>query len=116
MRQPSIDILRTLAIFMMIQVHFVENLSAEFEGWAGLSGSGAAPVPWWLMTGLGAPLFTFLSGVSYRLWVTAQEARGRSDIEISKVTIRRGLFLFGLGLIFNVFIWLPEDIFNWDIL
>ena len=116
MRQLSIDILRTLAIFSMIQVHFVENLSAEFEGWAGLSGSGAAPVPWWLMTGLGAPLFTFLSGVSYRLWVTAQEARGRSDIEISKVTIRRGLFLFGLGLIFNIFIWLPEDIFNWDIL
>ena len=35
---------------------------------------------------------------------------------IAKGTVRRGLFLVGLGFAFNVLIWLPEDVFNWDIL
>ena len=35
---------------------------------------------------------------------------------IAKGTVRRGLFLIGLGFAFNVLIWLPEDVFNWDIL
>lgn len=85
----------------MVMVHFVENLSGAV---------GFVP------TGVAAPLFTFLSGVSYRLWLNSQEARGRSDSEISKVSIRRGLFLFGTGFLFNIFVWMPEDTFNWDIL
>lgn len=113
-RRPSIDILRTLAVALMVVVHFVENLS-------GVYGPGGGPMVgvyrhWWLPTGFAAPLFTFLSGVSYHLWLRAQEARGRSDAAISKATIRRGLFLVGLGFAFNVLIWLPEDTFNWDIL
>lgn len=113
-RQPSIDILRTVAIALMVVVHFVENLS-------GATGADGGPMVgayrhWWLPTGFAAPLFTFLSGVSYRLWLRGQEARGRPDDAISKATIRRGLLLFGLGFAFNVFIWLPEDTFNWDIL
>lgn len=101
MRYTSIDILRTIAISLMVLVHFVENLSGVV---------GLTP------TGFAAPLFTFLSGVSYRLWLGAQEARGRKDSDVSKVTIRRGLFLFGTGFMFNILVWLPEDTFNWDIL
>src|SRR5262245_40572390 len=84
----------------MVLVHFMENLS------------GAD----WAPAGMAAPLFTFLTGVSYRLWVNAQEARGKDDSEITKVSIRRGLFLFVLGFAFNVLVWLPEDTFNWDVL
>lgn len=100
MRYLSIDLLRTVALFLMVIVHFCENLA----GWL-------PP-----MTGFGAPLFAFLSGVSYRLWVNSREKRGDSDVEISKISIRRGLFLLGLGFVFNVFVWLPEDVFNWDVL
>jgi uncharacterized membrane protein len=100
MRYPSIDLLRTLAIQVMVLVHFSENLA----GWT-------MPI-----TGLGAPLFSFLSGVSYFLWVQGQQARGRSDEEISKVSIRRGLFVFGVGIAFNVLVWFPEGTFNWDVL
>ncbi|HEX3313946.1 MAG TPA: heparan-alpha-glucosaminide N-acetyltransferase domain-containing protein, partial [Gemmataceae bacterium] len=32
------------------------------------------------------------------------------------ITLRRGTFLFGLGMVFNVVVWLPEGTFNWDIL
>lgn len=100
MRYPTIDILRTLAIFLMVLVHFSENLSGLV----------------WQFAGFGAPHFALLTGLSYRTWLASQERKGRSEDEISKVTTRRGLFLFGLGLAFNVLVWMPEDVFNWDVL
>lgn len=100
MRYPSVDILRTVAIVVMVMVHFPENLS------------GYTPP----FTGLGAPLFTFLSGVSYYLWMRSQQKRGVNEEEISKISIRRGLFVIGVGFAFNVFVWFPEDTFIWDVL
>ncbi len=100
MRYASIDILRTFAIVVMVLVHFSENLAGHTSS----------------IAGLGAPLFAFLSGVSYYLWVRGQERKGRSEIDISKISVRRGLFVFGMGFAFNVLVWLPEDVFNWDVL
>ena len=100
MRYSSIDCLKTIAIVVMVLVHFAENLSG-------------VQLP---ITGLGAPLFTFLSGLSYRLWVNGLEVKGTSEEEISKRSIRRGLFVFAVGFAFNIFVWLPEDTFNWDVL
>ena len=100
MRLRSIDLLRTAAIMIMITVHFLENLA------------GVVPT----IAGLGAPTFIFLSGVSYHIWVDGQERRGVPDGEITRRTLRRGVFLFVTGLLFNVLVWLPEDILNWDVL
>jgi len=100
MRYPSVDILRTVAIIVMVMVHFPENLSNYVPPFAGL----------------GAPLFTFLSGVSYYLWASAQQRRKVPDEEISKISIRRGLFVIGVGFAFNVLVWMPEDTFIWDVL
>lgn len=100
MRYSSIDCLRTIAIIVMVLVHFAENLSGVH-----------LPI-----TGLGAPLFAFLSGLSYQLWVSGLEAKQVSEEEISKRSIRRGLFVFGAGFGFNILAWLPEDTFNWDVL
>ena len=113
-RQASIDVLRAVAIGLMVVVHFVENLSGWYDGGSGPF-EGVHRV-WWLPTGFAAPLFTVLSGMSYRLWLGVQMRRGESAETISKRTVRRGLFLIGLGFAFNVFVWLPEDVFNWDIL
>lgn len=113
-RQASIDVLRAVAIVLMVVVHFVENLSGWYDGASGPF-EGVHRV-WWLPTGFAAPTFTFLAGMSYRLWLGVQTQRGVSAETISKRTIRRGLFLIGLGFAFNVFVWLPEDVFNWDIL
>lgn len=100
MRYFSIDILRTIAIFVMVFVHFGENLAGFKSPFAGF----------------GAPLFAFLSGASYYLWVKGREEKGVSDEEISKISVRRGLFVFGVGFAFNILVWLPEDTFNWDVL
>lgn len=100
MRYPTIDILRTLAIFLMVLVHFSENLSNYV----------------WNFAGFGAPHFALLTGLSYRIWLSSQERKGSSEEAISKITTRRGLFLIGLGLVFNVVVWMPEDVFNWDVL
>ena len=100
MRYASIDILRTFAIFVMVFVHFAENLSGVHS----------------FFTGFGAPLFALLSGVSYRLWLNQQERKNVTETQISKVSVRRGLFILGVGFAFNVLVWLPEDTFTWDVL
>jgi len=113
-RLVSIDLLRTLALVQMTLVHFVENLAGSYDIESGpFIGANRY---WWMPTGFAAPLFTFLSGVSYRLWADAQVSRGRDSEELSKITVRRGLFLILFGFAFNVLVWMPEDIFNWDIL
>jgi uncharacterized membrane protein len=113
-RLVSIDLLRAVAIVLMTLVHFVENLAGSY----GVDGGPfiGANRYWWVPTGLAAPLFTFLAGLSYRLSADAHAARGLPSEEISKITVRRGLFLILLGLVFNVVVWMPEDVFNWDIL
>ena len=113
-RLASIDLLRAMAIVLMTVVHFVENLAGSWDVGDGLY-LGASRY-WWLPNGVPAPMFTILSGASYRLWADAQRARGRSDAELAKITVRRGLFLILLGFAFNVLVWMPEDVFNWDIL
>lgn len=113
-RLASIDLLRAAAIVVMVAVHFVENLSGAYD-----DGSGrfiGVHDAWWLPTGFAAPTFALLSGVSYRLWLEGQWRRGVPDATVSRRTLGRGWFLIVVGLVFNVAIWLPEDIFNWDIL
>jgi uncharacterized membrane protein len=100
LRFVSIDLLRASAMVIMVIVHFCENLA------------GYTPK----IAGVGAPMFMFLSGVSYRLWLEGQHKRNTLESEITRISVRRGLFLFGLGFAFNVLVWSPEDVFNWDIL
>jgi uncharacterized membrane protein len=100
MRLQSVDALRTLAIVIMVAVHFLENLA------------GVTP----FVAGLGAPMFVVLSGASFHLWLRAQARRGVDRETITRRAVRRGLFLLGAALAFNVLVWLPEDVFNWDVL
>jgi uncharacterized membrane protein len=61
-------------------------------------------------------MFVVLSGVSFHLWSRGLEARGVAAETVTRRGVRRGLFLFGVGIAFNVLVWLPEDVFNWDVL
>jgi uncharacterized membrane protein len=109
-RFPSIEYLRGVAIILMIQVHFVENLAPREVGSARLYDFST------FLGSFPAPLFTFVSGLSYCLWARKQESARRRDADITAVALRRGLFLFVVGIAFNFAVWLPEETFNWDIL
>jgi len=106
----SIDVMRALAILLMIQVHFVNNLSSrEFSSRSYYDLSNAlGMVP--------APIFSFLVGLSLWLWMSKELESGKKESEIRKITFRRSMILFIAGLAFATFIWLPESVFDWDIL
>jgi len=106
----SVDILRATAILLMIQVHFIGNLSPR---------ESSSPMLYDISIFLGsfsAPIFTFLVGLSLWLWLNKQKTIGTDGASIRRIIIRRGLFIFLIGLIFAVIIWTPEEIFGWDIL
>jgi hypothetical protein len=106
-RLASVDVLRAVAILLMIQVHFVENLSARDSASVALYDISI------ILGAFSAPIFTFLVGLSLWLWHRARPLQGR---EASKILARRGLSLCGSGLAFAVLIWLPKEVFSWDIL
>ena len=107
-RLHSIDILRALAIIFMVQIHFVQNLSPyeQSSAWLyDLAGAlGAIPAPW----------FTFLVGFS--LWLWLQKREGTPVKDLRRQNLRRGIFVFLVGLLFAALIWTPPQIFGWDIL
>jgi uncharacterized membrane protein len=109
-RYFSIDILRAVAILLMIQVHAVDHFSEDIADPAYLYNLSQ------LFGHMSAPLFTLLSGLSFSLWLGAQKRAAVSTDEIVKYGLRRGMFVFGLGLVVNIFIWLPDATFDWDIL
>jgi uncharacterized membrane protein len=104
-RLHSVDILRALAILLMVQVHFVNNLGL----WADRDTFLYALANW--LGILPAPLFTFLVGVSLFISLSKYPPeRGR------KQTLRRGAAIFVLGLLHNLVNWGAEAVFDWDIL
>ena len=109
-RYISIDVLRGIAVILMIQDHITTHLAGveKFIPHAHVLIADLGDIP--------APLFTFLSGLSYWLWLGAQERAGRSASDVSKYSLRRGMFIFVVGMMINVFIWLPSQTFIWDIL
>ena len=108
-RYLSIDILRAVAILLMVQTHFVTNLSPRAASTSWLYDASC----WFGL--LPAPLFTLLSGLSFSLWMRKQEARAEATRRSPRSPCGEA-FLFGAGIAFNVLIWLPEGTFNWDIL
>ncbi|GIW80675.1 MAG: hypothetical protein KatS3mg105_2482 [Gemmatales bacterium] len=111
MRYLSLDLLRGIAVILMIQVHFVDNLSRHDDSTACVDFISET-----ILGTISAPLFTFVSGISYYLWLRKQDQADQSDQAITKKSILRGCFLFVAGLVFNFLLWLPEGVFNWDIL
>jgi uncharacterized membrane protein len=116
-RLAHIDWMRGLACLLMFQTHCYDSwLSPEARksalfGWSQLGGT------------LPAPLFLFLSGISFALMTERLREKGTAPREIAMTTIRRGAEIFGLGLLFRVqefalgYPWSPwTDLLRVDIL
>ncbi len=95
-RLSYIDWMRGLACVLMFQTHC-------YDSWLSPEARKSAVFTWSQLGGtLPAPLFVFLSGISFALVTERLREKGATSGEIAKTTIRRGAEIFGLGLLFRV--------------
>ncbi len=116
-RLSYIDWMRGLACVLMFQTHC-------YDSWLSPAARNSSAFVWSQLGGtLPAPLFLFLSGVSFALVTERLREKGATRGEIAKTTIRRGAEIFALGLLFRLqeyalgYRWSPwTDILRVDIL
>src|SRR5580704_5503379 len=116
-RLSYIDWMRGLACVLMFQTHC-------YDSWLSPEARKSGVLVWSKLGGtLPAPLFLFLSGISFALVTERLREKGTSPGEIAKTTIRRGAEIFALGLLFRVqeyalgYRWVPwTDLLRVDIL
>jgi uncharacterized membrane protein len=116
-RLAHIDWMRGLACVLMFQTHCYNSWlspqarKSSLYGWSQLGGT------------LPAPLFIFLSGVSFALVTERLREKGGSRSAIARTTILRGAEIFGMGMLFRVqefalgYRWVPwTDLLRVDVL
>jgi len=116
-RLAYIDWMRGLACVLMFQTHC-------YDSWLSPEARKSAAFAWSQLGGtLPAPLFLFLSGISFALVTERLREKGLSPSAIAKITIRRGAEIFALGLLFRLqeyalgYRWVPwTDLLRVDIL
>jgi uncharacterized membrane protein len=95
-RIAYIDWMRGLACLLMFQTHC-------YDSWLGGTARKSAFFGRSQLLGtLPAPLFLFLSGISFALVTDRMRRKGISANQIAATTIRRGAEIFALGLLFRV--------------
>jgi uncharacterized membrane protein len=116
-RLAYIDWMRGLACVLMFQTHC-------YNSWLSPEARKSSLYLWSQLGGtLPAPLFIFLSGISFALVTERLREKGASRSAIVKTTILRGAEIFGLGMLFRVqefalgYRWVPwTDLLRVDIL
>jgi len=95
-RLAYIDWMRGLACVLMFQTHC-------YDSWLG---GGARKSTFFMWSQLGgtlpAPLFLFLAGISFAMVTDKLRRKGVPAAQIARTTIRRGMEIFGLGLLFRL--------------
>jgi uncharacterized membrane protein len=96
-RLAYIDWMRGLACVLMFQTHC-------YDSWLSPAARKSSSLIVWSQLGgtLPAPLFIFLSGVSFALVTERLREKGLERNAIAKQTILRGAEVFGMGLLFRV--------------
>jgi uncharacterized membrane protein len=94
-RLAYIDWMRGLACVLMFQTHC-------YNSWLSPEARKSALYTWSQLLGtLPAPLFIFLSGVSFAMASQRLREKGAARNAIAKTTIRRGAEVYALGLLFR---------------
>jgi uncharacterized membrane protein len=95
-RIDYLDWLRGFAVLGMFEVHC-------YDAWLGGSARQSAFFHWTQLSGtVPAPLFIFLSGITFALITTSMRRKGADANKIAARTIRRGAEIFALGLVFRI--------------
>lgn len=94
-RLAYIDWMRGIACVLMFQTHC-------YDSWLSPAARKSAVYSWSQLGGtLPAPLFLFLSGVSFALVTERLRQKGEAPSKIARTTILRGAEILGLGLLFR---------------
>jgi uncharacterized membrane protein len=95
-RLAYIDWMRGFSCVLMFQTHC-------YNSWLSPDAKKSALYAWSQLGGtLPAPLFLFLSGISFALITNRMREKGVARNAIAKTTILRGAEIFGLGILFRV--------------
>ena len=95
-RLAHIDWMRGLACVLMFQTHC-------YDSWLSPEARKSTLFTWSQLGGtLPAPLFIFLSGISFALVTEKLREKNAPRNEIANTTIKRGTEIFGLALLFRV--------------
>jgi uncharacterized membrane protein len=96
-RLAYIDWMRGLACVLMFQTHC-------YDSWLSPAARKSSSLIIWSQLGgtLPAPLFIFLSGISFALVTERLREKGLERGAIARQTILRGAEIFGMGLLFRV--------------
>ncbi len=96
----EIDLMRAVAIIMMIIFHFLYDLE-YFGDYDFKLGS----LPWLFYARAGASVFIALVGISLTLNFSKAELEGISEKDTRLKQVKRGLMVFSWGLIITVITW-----------
>src|SRR5512138_3704452 len=97
MRFWEVDLLRGLAVVMMVVFHFFYDLN-----YFGIYRVNVSSGFWFYLARITAGLFILLVGVSLALSSSRAEMQGRSRTQIFMGLLERGLWIFSLGLLVTV--------------
>ena len=93
-RLPEVDLVRALALGMMVLYHFLFTL-----WYLGMADVGVLTGFWRVFAYATASLFVAIAGLSLTLAAASRRRRGATEGEIAKAQARRGLVVLGWGLV-----------------
>jgi uncharacterized membrane protein len=98
-RRSYLDVLRGLAVLIMIEAHLLDSWT-RFPDRQARQFAHAI-----IIGGFGAPLFLFLAGIAVPLSVGSKFRRTGDASTASRAVVRRGLEIFGLAFLFRIQAW-----------
>ena len=106
----TLDALRGVAVFFMVEVHFGFWWLATFDKTNPIIIAGT------LLGGVAAPLFLVIVGASLVLSVNRRRSRGQQESEIAQHVLLRGLLILGFGFVLNVLTLPIYGLLGWGVL
>jgi uncharacterized membrane protein len=94
-RRTSLDVLRGLAVLIMIEAHVIDSWTREGDRHSTAFGESL------ILGGFGAPLFLFLAGVTVAMSAGSKARRLGDDGLAARAVMRRGLEIFALAFLFR---------------
>src|SRR3954467_12157109 len=94
-RRTSLDVLRGLAVLIMIEAHVIDSWTREGDRHSTAFGESL------ILGGFGAPLFLFLAGVTVAMSAGSKARRLGDNGLAARAVMRRGLEIFALAFLFR---------------